>query len=101
MTTYDIIVKPIVTEKSMVDVAKGKYGFIVAMQATKATIKKAVSDAFNVHVVSVSTIIVKGKRKRVGKRREEVNETKWKKAIVTLKKGEKISLFEAGEEAKS
>ncbi len=100
MTTYDIIVKPIVTEKSMAEVASGKYSFVVARYVTKALIRKAVADMFNVSVVAVTTIVVKGKRKRVGKRREEVDQSEHKKATVTLKKGEKIALFSQGGEDK-
>jgi large subunit ribosomal protein L23 len=97
-----VIVRPLVTEKSMQDVTKGKYTFIVDFIvdrfATKPVIKQAVKDMFNVTVVSVATNIVKGRSKRVGTRRNEVPEAAYKKATVTLKKGEKISLFESGAE---
>lgn len=97
----NVIVKPLVTEKSMQDVTLGKYTFIVDRFATKNVIKQAIKDRFNVTVISVATSIVKGKRQRIGARREEVNKAAYKKATVTLKKGEKLSLFEpAGEEKK-
>lgn len=97
-----IIIKPLVTEKSMADVSKGKYTFIVDKFATKPVIKQAVKDMFNVTVRSVATRIVKGKTKRIGARRQEVTEVSYKKATVLLKKGDKIALFEpaGGEEAK-
>ncbi len=95
-----IIIKPLVTEKSMEDVNLGKYTFVVDRYATKPVIKQALKDMFNVTVMSVRTSVVKGKSKRVGVRRLEVPAAIWKKASVTLKKGEKISLFEPGGEEK-
>jgi large subunit ribosomal protein L23 len=95
-----VIVRPLVTEKSMQDVTKGKYTFIVDRFATKPVIKQAIKDMFNVTVVSVATNVVKGKTKRVGTRRVEVKDASYKKATVTLKKGDKISLFEPGAEEK-
>lgn len=94
MNTYDVIIKPLVTEKSMKDVGAGIYTFAVARKATKTQIKKALKDTFNVTVASISTSIVKGKKKKVGVRRKEVTDTILKKAIIMLKKGERISLFE-------
>jgi large subunit ribosomal protein L23 len=96
MQTYDFIIKPLVTEKSMRDVSLGKYTFMVAKDAAKGAIKQALGEMFNVHVVSVSTSIVKGRMKRVGARRQEVDQADWKKATVKLRKGERISLFEPG-----
>ncbi len=98
----NVIVKPLVTEKSMDDVTKGKYTFIVDRFATKPVIKQAIKDMFNVTVVKIATSIVKGRSQRVGIRRVEVLKPSYKKATVSLKKGEKISLFEpgGGEEAK-
>lgn len=97
-----VIIRPLVTEKSMTDVTKGKYTFIVDKFATKPVIKQAIKDMFNVTVRSVATRIVKGKTKRIGARRQEVTEVAYKKATVLLKKGDKIALFEpgGGEEAK-
>lgn len=100
MNTQSILIKPLVTEKSMNDVTLGKYTFAVANDASKTLIKKAISAAFNVNVVSIATRVVKGKTKRVGMKRTEKTVSAWKKATVKLKKGEKISLFEPGEEKK-
>lgn len=94
MQTNNFIIKPLVTEKSMKDVSLGKYTFMVAKDAAKGAIKQALGTMFNVHVVHVSTSIVKGRTKRVGARREEVDQSAWKKATVRLRKGERISLFE-------
>jgi large subunit ribosomal protein L23 len=91
-----VIIKPLVTEQSMREVPSGKYTFIVDKFATKPVIKQAVKDMFNVTVRTVATSIVKGRSKRVGARRQEVTAGAYKKATVTLKKGEKISLFEPG-----
>jgi len=94
----NIIVKPLVTEKSMADVTKGKYTFVVSMDARKAAIKSAIKQQFNVTVASVAISIQKGKTQRVGVRRVEVDKSAVKKATVTLKKGDKIGLFEPGGE---
>ena len=93
-----IIVKPLITEKSMADVSKGKYSFVVVKDATKAAIKAAIKAQFNVMVVSVATSVQKGKTQRVGTRRTEVGKAAVKKATVTVKKGDKIGIFEPGGE---
>lgn len=93
----NVIIKPIVTEKSMQGEA-GKYTFMVEKSASKDDIRKAFKKNFGVSVVSVSTNKIKGKRKRIGARRVEVATTSSKKATILLKKGEKLSIFEAGEE---
>ena len=81
-TAYDIIVKPIITEKSMSAVADKKYVFKVARDAGKIEIKKAIEEIFKVKVKSVNTINVKGKEKRMG---VHVGKTAaYKKAIITL-----------------
>ena len=98
MDIRDVIIKPLVTEGSMKHVDSGKYSFVVHTKADKKIIKQTISALFNVHVVSVATNTVKGKRQRVGKKRTEKIVTAWKKAVVTVKKGEKIGLFEPGGE---
>ena len=82
MKPEEIIVKPIITEKSNMGLEEGKYTFQVAKKATKVQIADAVEALFNVKVLNVNTMIVKGKEKRVGAhtgRRPD-----WKKAIVTI-----------------
>lgn len=91
----DVIVSPLITERSMVLAQGGKYTFVVTKQATKQQVKKAVEKLFNVHVEHISTVVTKGRTVRVGKRREEVHLQPMKKAVVSVKKGEKIALFEA------
>ena len=90
---YEIIEAPLVTEKSVASTAQGKYTFRVAKNANKIEIAQAVEKVFNVKVDSVNTLTVKGKKKRVG-RHPEGKTADWKKAIVTLKPGDKIEIFE-------
>ena len=92
-TAYDIIVKPIITEKSMSAVADKKYVFKVARDAGKIEIKKAIETIFGVKVKSVNTINVRGKEKRMG---VHVGKTAaYKKAIITLTAESKpIEIFE-------
>lgn len=92
-----IIRKPIITERSFTDAQNGIFTFSVDPKASKSEIKKVIEELFKVHVKSVTTSIVKGKRRLVGKKRLPVYEADWKKARVALAKGEKIDLFEVGE----
>ena len=90
---HDIILKPVITEESMMGTAFKKYTFKVAKNANKSEIKKAVEEVFNVKVVSVNTINVRAKEKRLG---ASVGKTaSWKKAIVTISADSKpIEFFE-------
>jgi len=88
----DIIIKPVVTEKSMNLLADNKYTFIVDRKSNKTEIKNAIESIFKVKVDKVSTLIVKGKPKRLGK--FEGRKPDRKKAIISLKPGHKIKLFE-------
>lgn len=92
MTNWAVLVRPIVTEKSTILQERGKYVFHVAPNATKAQIKTAVESAFNVGVVQVNTLATRGKVKRFGVRKTRTPD--WKKAVVTLKAGDQIQLFE-------
>lgn len=87
----DIIVRPIITEKSMDGLAERKYTFEVAKNANKIEVKKAVEALFGVKVAKVTTISVKGKKKRMG--RSEGYTSDWKKAIVTLTEDSKTIEF--------
>lgn len=88
---YDIVVAPLLTEKLSKAAEKAnQYGFQVHPQANKKEIKAAVEKIFNVHVERVNTLNVSGKWRRV--RYIPGQTASWKKAIVTLKKGEKIDL---------
>lgn len=96
MNINSVILAPLITEKSMSEAAKGKFTFKVAEASQKEQIKKAIEEKFKVNVVKVSTINVKGKKKRAGTKRTEITTSSWKKAIVKLKSGQKIGLFEVG-----
>ena len=93
MEARDIIIRPLITEKSTTLMAKGKYVFEVAKAANKIEIAKAISQIFNVKVVSVNTVNVEGKVKRMG--RSIGKRSDYKKAIVKLAAGETIEFFEA------
>lgn len=97
MNILDVLQSPIITEKSMADAEKGKFTFAVALSADKKVIRQAIEEQFKVKVVGISTVIVKGKIKRVGKRRTEKKLGPVKKAVVTLEKGQKIELFDLSE----
>ncbi|MCL4459404.1 MAG: 50S ribosomal protein L23 [Chloroflexi bacterium] len=92
MNVYEIIRRPIISEKSMLLSGQNKYTFEVAREANKIGIKKAVEQIFKVNVVAVNIIKVPGKPQRVG--RHHVVTSPWKKAIVTLKEGQRIEIFE-------
>ena len=94
MTAYDIIIRPIVTERAMAGSADKKYVFEVAKTAGKIEIQKAVEEAFGVKVASVNTLNVPAKAKRMGAGRPGTRKS-WKKAYVQLTKDSKtIEFFE-------
>ena len=91
---YDIIIRPVITERSMAAVADKKYVFEVAPEAGKIEIKNAVEEIFGVKVASVNTLTVPGKAKRMGAGRPGMTKT-WKKAYVQLTADSKtIEFFE-------
>ena len=96
-SVYNVIIRPVVSERTFNLMGQNKYTFEVAKDAPKEEIRDAVEKIFNVHVVKVNTVNVKPKNKRVrfvqGKTRT------WKKAIVTLAEGESIEIFGAQAEA--
>ncbi len=93
MEARDIIIRPLITERSTELMSEGKYVFVVDKRANKIEIGKAVKEIFDVKVESVHTVNVTGKTKRrgrtVGKRAD------YKKAIVKLAQGETIEFFSA------
>ncbi len=92
MHLYEVLRRPLITEKSTLLQAQGKYAFEVAGEANKPQIKQAVEKAFKVGVISVNVMLLPGERRRVGRR--QISRPSWKKAIVTLKPGDKIEFFE-------
>ncbi len=92
MHLYEVLRRPLITEKNTALQAENKYAFEVAGEANKHQIKQAVEKAFKVKVTAVNVMTVPGKTRRIGRR--QVLTQSWKKAIVTLKPGDKIALFE-------
>ena len=92
MEARDIIIRPVVTEKSIGLMENNKYVFKVALSANKIEIKKAIEEIFKVKVVDVNTVRVKGKEKRMG--RSVGRTSDYKKAIVQLAEGDSIEIFE-------
>ena len=91
-SVYNVIIRPIVSERSFDLMEQGKYTFEVAKSAPKEEIASAVEKLFGVHVVKVNTLNVSGKKKRV--RYQTPGTTRsWKKAVVTLAAGETIEIF--------
>ncbi len=92
-TLYEVIRRPIISEKSTALAAVGsRYAFEVALMANKQEIKDAVQRLFSVKVREVRTMVMHGKVKRVG--RFETKRPNWKKALVTLAEGQKIEFFQ-------
>ena len=92
MHIFEVLKRPIVTEKSTILQENGKYVFEVTKDSTKHQIKWAVERAFNVNVLRVNTMRVRGKTKKFGPR--VTRKPSWKKAIVTLAAGQTITIFE-------
>ncbi len=92
MQLFEVIRRPLVTEKNTSLQAQGKYAFEVAREANKNQVKQAVEKAFKVNVTAVNIISVRGRERRIGRRM--VTGSSWKKAVVTLKTGDKIQIFE-------
>jgi large subunit ribosomal protein L23 len=91
MELLKVLKRPIISEKSFASADHDKYVFLVEKDATKVEIAAAVEKTFSVHVTDVNTITVKGKVKRFGKVFGQRKD--YKKAIVTINKGEKIEDF--------
>ena len=92
----EVILRPVISEKSMDETQRGKYTFAVHEDANKLQIKAAVEELFRVHVVGVNVLTTKPKEKRRNTRRGRTRgyTSAWRKAVVTLATGEKIEFFE-------
>jgi len=90
---YSVVIRPLVTEKTIGSTAHNKYTFQVDPNANKIEIGQAVQQIFNVKVEKVNTLRVRGKTRRLG-RFPEGRKPSWKKAVVTLKPGDRIEIFE-------
>lgn len=91
-----ILIKPLITERSMMEASRGRFTFEVHVKANKQQIKAEVVKAFNVHPIAITTMIIKGGSKRSARTRKVSKISNWKKAVITLKPGEKIDLFDVG-----
>jgi len=92
MHLYEVLRRPLITEKATLLKEEDKYAFEVASKATKSQVKEAVERAFKVKVNKVNVMTVPGKTRRIGRR--QVTTPSWKKAVVSLEPGHKISFFE-------
>jgi large subunit ribosomal protein L23 len=92
MHPYQVVKRPLITEKATIMKERNKYAFEVAKEANKRQIKEAIELAFKVNVVKVTVMGMPGKMRRMGRR--QVLTPVWKKAVVTLAEGEKIEFFE-------
>ena len=92
MEIHRVLIKPTITEKSTLLQESGKYTFRVAKEANKVEVKQAVETNFNVTVLDVNITKLKGKQKRYGPRFSKMPDIK--KAVVTLKSGDRINLVE-------
>ena len=92
MNAHQIILRPLITEKTTNLMAYNKYSFEVEREANKTQIKRAVEEIFKVSVTKVHTMNMRGKMRRRGMRIGYTSD--WKKAIVTLAEGDRIELFE-------
>lgn len=90
-SAYEVIIRPVVSERSFDLMSQNKYTFEVARTAPKEEIASAIEKLFDVHVVKVNTMWVKPKTKRVRYRAGKTRS--WKKAIVTIAEGEQIEIF--------
>lgn len=89
-----IILKPVISERSLTDAAAGVFTFLVDKSSDKNQIKNAIEEMYKVHVRQISTSIVRGKKRIVGRKRKIIHESDAKKARVKLADKEKIDLFE-------
>jgi len=92
MHLYEVLRRPLITEKNTGLQVLNKYAFEISDGANKLMIKQAVEKAFKVKVTGVNVVTMRGKTKKMGRR--VVHTNPWKKAIVTLQAGDKIEYFE-------
>jgi large subunit ribosomal protein L23 len=99
LTAPEVVIRPVISEKSIDESNRGKYTFAVHERANKIQIKAAIEELYkkeNVTVVSVNVLTTKAKEKKRGTRRGRIvgHTTPWRKAVVTLAPGQKIEFFE-------
>ena len=91
-----MLVKPLITEKTIAEAAQKRYTFKVALKATKTEIKRGVEKVFGVKVLKVQTAVMPGKKRKHGKKWLWRRRSNWKKAMVTIQPDKQIDLFEVG-----
>ena len=94
VSVHDILIRPVISEKSVAETERNNYTFAVGRDANKFQIKDAVEAEFKVTVLGVRVLTVKPKEKRRGRRTPGMT-AGWRKAVVTIAEGQKIELFEA------
>ena len=96
LSAHEIILRPVISEKTMDESQRGKYTFAVRDDVNKIQIEAAIEEIFKVKVAAVNVLTTQSKQKRGGMRRSRVagRTTPWRKAIVTLAPGQKIEFFE-------
>jgi large subunit ribosomal protein L23 len=96
LQSAQVILRPVISEKSMDETQRGKYTFRVHNDANKLMIKEAIEDLFKVNVINVTVATTKAKEKSRNRKRGRVEgwTSPWKKAVVTLASGQKIEFFE-------
>jgi large subunit ribosomal protein L23 len=92
MHLYEVLRRPLITEKNTDLQSQNKYAFEIAAEANKPMVKQAVEKAFKVKVTKVNMVTIPGKARRIG--RNQVITSPWRKAVVTLQAGDKIQFFE-------
>ncbi len=97
LTAHEILIRPVISEKSMDESQRGKYTFLIRGDVSKIQVEAAVEEIFKVKVTAVNVLTTKSKAKRGGMRRSRIAgyTTPMRKAIVTLAPGQKIEFFEA------
>jgi large subunit ribosomal protein L23 len=96
LVASEIVLRPVVSEKSMDETQRGKYTFRVHSEANKLQVKEAIEELFKVDVVTVNVLTTKAKEKSRGRGRGRIRgwTSPWKKAVVTVAAGQKIEFFE-------
>jgi large subunit ribosomal protein L23 len=93
ISVHTVLLRPVISEKSVLETERNNYTFAVARDANKFQIKAAVEEQFKVNVLSVRVLTVKPKQKSRG-RRQKGTVPGWRKAVVSIEPGQKIELFE-------
>ncbi|MCL5090441.1 MAG: 50S ribosomal protein L23 [Patescibacteria group bacterium] len=88
------VLKPLITENTMNLAKKNWYSFVVPLGNNKNELKSLIEKAFKVNILAIKTVVVKGKTKRSLRTRKTTRSSNWKKAVVLVKEGQKIELFD-------